>query len=258
MARMVGKPACFDDVELGPVREGFPTALVGDELIGEVLAVCVVHSLHDDAGSVGTTAIDKRAVPGPVKVNKLGLHGDVQADRKHHGGVDQAIYAMCHQEILHWEESLGRAIPFGCFGENLRVDGPVDDLEIGARVRIGNVVLEATGTRNPCATFARWMGRPTMVKDFSRRERSGVYFKVLRTGTIEAGENMEAISAPGHGVSCSRWYSYHNPTDAAVLLRAHETERGTRDLAQFRLCERMLRDATRAASRSQLPKDSPS
>ena len=48
-------------------------------------------------GSVGVTAIDKRPVSDPVHVHKLGLHADVHASRKRHGGELQALY-VCTQE----------------------------------------------------------------------------------------------------------------------------------------------------------------
>ena len=70
-----------------------------------VLAVCRVHQLLPDEGSVGVTAIDKRPVEGPVKVHKLGLHGDVQASRIHHGGEDQAIYAYSQADADYWVEA---------------------------------------------------------------------------------------------------------------------------------------------------------
>ncbi|MFT0847031.1 MOSC domain-containing protein [Actinomycetaceae bacterium L2_0104] len=257
---MIAAHSVFDD-ELGPVRDGFPRALGAGAHVGEVLAVCVVHRLHPDPGTVGVTAIDKRAVEGQVKVTKLSLYGDVQADRKHHGGVDQALYAIAQEEMEHWERELGRPFAAGQFGENLRIAGPLDALEIGARVRVGGVLLEATGTRNPCSTFARWVGHAAMVKEFSRRENAGVYFKVVKTGRIGAGDTMEVVSTPGHGVSCARWYRYQNPSDARRLLQAHESGNvSTREpvgpaaeqvaLAEFQLCERMLRLATTAASRT--------
>ena len=56
-----------------------------------LVAVCAVHSLHPDSGSVGVTAIDKRAIEGSVRVGKLGIRSDVQASRKHHGGPDKAV-----------------------------------------------------------------------------------------------------------------------------------------------------------------------
>lgn len=45
-----------------------------------VVAVCRVHQLLPDTSSVGVTAIDKRPAEGPVKVHRLGLQGDIQAN----------------------------------------------------------------------------------------------------------------------------------------------------------------------------------
>ncbi len=69
-----------------------------------LIAACVVAELRADAGYFGVTAIDKRAVDGTVKVTKFGLRGDVQADRKHHGGLDKALYAYSHADAEYWEE----------------------------------------------------------------------------------------------------------------------------------------------------------
>lgn len=83
-----------------------------------------------------------------------------------------------------------------------------------------------------------------MVKEFSQREKSGVYFKVIKTGRIiVAGDQMEVISTPGHGVSCARWYRYGNPQDAQRLLWAH----GVRARKRFALCDAC------SASRRRLP-----
>ena len=90
-----------------------------------LLAVCRVHQLLPDEGSVGVTAIDKRPVDGPVRVHKLGLHGDVQASRIHHGGEDQALYAYSQSDADYWIGELERELPPGIFGENLRVAGIV-------------------------------------------------------------------------------------------------------------------------------------
>ena len=77
-----------------------------------VLAVCRVHQLlPDPLGSVGVTAIDKRPIEGPVKVHKLGVHGDVQASRLHHGGEDQAIYAYSQEDADYWSGGLQRDLP---------------------------------------------------------------------------------------------------------------------------------------------------
>ena len=88
-----------------------------------VVAVCRVHQLMPDTSNVGVTAIDKRPAEGPVKVHRLGLQGDIQANRVHHGGPDQALYAYSQEDADYWAGELQRDLPPGIFGENLRVAG---------------------------------------------------------------------------------------------------------------------------------------
>ncbi|QCR53942.1 MOSC domain-containing protein [Brachybacterium sp. SGAir0954] len=175
---------------------------------GAVEAVCVVGALRPDAGSVGTTAIDKRPVDGPVAIGELGLYADVQADRAHHGGPDQAVYAIDAAEAEHWSAQLGRPIPAGGLGENLRVGGlAVDDLEIGARVRAGSALLEVTAPRTPCLTFQRWMGTDDFRARYHERGRTGVYFRVLERGEVRAGDELLVESVPGHGATVAAVYA---------------------------------------------------
>jgi MOSC domain-containing protein YiiM len=168
--------------------------------MGRLIAPCVVLQLHDDAGTVGTTAIDKRPVDGAVKVGKLGLYADVQADRKHHGGEEQAVYAYAAEDADWWAEQLGRDIPPGLFGENLRVEGlEVSNARVGERWKVGEkVVLEVTSPRTPCMTFARWMGEENngWVRRFSDARRLGAYLRVVSTGSVQAGDTIEVLPAP--------------------------------------------------------------
>lgn len=158
-----------------------------------ILAVCVVHALRPDDGPVGVTAIDKRPVAGPVRVGQLGLRADVQADRRFHGGEAQAVYAYGQDDADHWATALGRDLPPGWFGENLRVEGLDPSVaRLGERWRVGaDVLLEVTGPRVPCATFARWVGGDDergWVRRFAREGRVGAYLRVLQRGAVSAGD----------------------------------------------------------------------
>jgi MOSC domain-containing protein YiiM len=170
-----------------------------------LLAACVVSALRPDRGN-GTTAIDKRAIGGSVAVRRLGLFADVQADRKHHGGADKALYAYSQADADFWALELGRELPFGWFGENLRVDGiDMNAAIVGTRYRIGStVVVEATMPRSPCGTFARWVGGADergWVKRFGEEGRIGAYLRVVTTGRIQAGDSVETIAVPSDGPS---------------------------------------------------------
>jgi len=169
--------------------------------VPRLVAVCVVHALRSDSGSVGVTAIDKRPVEGAARVGPLGIRGDVQASRKHHGGPDKAVYAYAQEDAEHWAAELDRDLPPGWFGENLRVAGiDVNAARIGEIWRVGDTVeLEVTMPRTPCATFARWVGGTAgrgWVKRFSDEGRLGAYLRVRRSGEIRAGDAVEVLSSP--------------------------------------------------------------
>jgi MOSC domain-containing protein YiiM len=187
-----------------------------------VLAVCRVHQLLSDEGSVGVTAIDKRPIDGPVRVHKLGLHGDIQASRIHHGGVDQALYAYSQDDADYWVGELQRELPPGTFGENLRVTGvETSKAVIGERWKIGlDVEVEVTSPRVPCATFQRRMDEAQWVKRFTEAGRVGTYLRVIRTGTIQAGDHIHRLFVPTHGVTIGKWFSDPSIEDIEALRDA--------------------------------------
>jgi len=192
--------------------------------VAEIVAVCTVHALLPDR-SIGVTAIDKRAADGPLRVRKLGVHGDLQADRKWHGGEDQAVYAYAEEDAEWFARDLGRDVPAGTFGENLRTRGvDVSGAVIGERWRIGEkLVLEVTSPRNPCGTFERRMGVKGWVKRFAAYGAPGAYFRVVRAGDVAAGDTVEVVDRPDHGVTIGGWYTREDPDDAQRLLDAAAT-----------------------------------
>lgn len=153
------------------------------------------------------TAIRKRPVdrvvvraPGPRQGGLgSGVVGDGTGSRRHHGGDTQAVYAFAREELDWWGGALDREIPDGLFGENLTTVGlDVDGALAGERWRVGTALLEVTGPRIPCATFAGRMGERGWVRRFAERGHTGAYLAVVEAGVIEPGDPVEVESRPDH------------------------------------------------------------
>nr|WP_202422422.1 MOSC domain-containing protein [Gordonia sp. SID5947] len=174
-----------------------------DPTTGVVLAVCVAT---DDVtfDNIRSSGIDKRPQADRIAVGELGLATDHVVDTKYHGGIEQAVYAYSEREAARWAEELGRDLPFGWFGENLRVDGmPITDSVVGERWAIGDdgLVLETTIPRTPCRVFAAWADEPQWVKRFQQRADTGAYLRVVTPGSVGAGDIVRIVGQPSHGVT---------------------------------------------------------
>ncbi len=157
----------------------------------KILAVCLGRP-EILPGKKYKTGINKLAIQGPIMVDAEGLVGDAILNRKHHGGVDQAVYIEGSIDLDWWQAELGRDLPYGTFGENLVIEGLESAmLAAGDRLAIGEVLLEVTSARIPCATFAAKMDEPTFVKRYTRAARPGAYARVLQGGMVEAGQAVE-------------------------------------------------------------------
>ncbi|SNS94484.1 MOSC domain-containing protein YiiM [Geodermatophilus pulveris] len=173
-------------------------------MTARVEAVCVAAAGVLEIPGRGPTrsAIDKRPVPGRVAVGPLGLDGDTQVNRKHHGGEGQAVYAYAGEDAAWWERELGRDLPAGRFGENLRTAGiDLTAALLGECWEVGTALVEVTAPRTPCAKFQAYWGVPRLVRRFTGRGAPGAYLRVLRPGDVGAGDPLTVVSRPDHGVT---------------------------------------------------------
>ena len=139
------------------------------------------------------TGIYKEPVLFRVRARRLGLEGDVQADRRVHGGPEMAVYAYDLSGYAHWRRELGVDFPFGQFGENLTVEGmPETEVRIDDVYRIGGALLQVSKPRSPCFKLALKMERPTFPKAFLESGRTGFYLRVLEEGELGAGDSIDA------------------------------------------------------------------
>jgi MOSC domain-containing protein YiiM len=190
----------------------------------KILAVCVGHA-EKLPGKSYKTGINKHPLAGSVMVDAEGLVGDAICNRKHHGGVDQAVYVEGSLTLDWWSAELARTIAPGAFGENIVIDGLDNRLvAVGDRFIAGDLVLEVTSARIPCATFSARMGDPTFVKRYTKAGRPGIYCRVIRGGTATAGEAIEWLPFAGERVTMPEMMATFgrrlSPDDRARYLAA--------------------------------------
>ena len=169
----------------------------------KVISVNIGHAQRiETAKSTDLTGIFKMPSASSVYVTSLGLEDDAVCDVKHHGGVDQAVYVYGEPDYRWWSYELGRELHPGTFGENVTISGLESAaLSIGDRLHAGEVILEVTAPRIPCATLAARMGDPQFVKRFRQAERPGLYCRVIREGYIQAGEPVRLEPYAGETIT---------------------------------------------------------
>ncbi len=177
-------------------------------------------------GARAETGIYKESVEGEVTITKRGLDGDAVMDRKHHGGVDQAVYVYFADDYRWWAEQLGHELPPGTMGENLTIAGVEGrSVAVGDRFTMDEVVLEVTSHRTPCMTFARKMGDPGWVRRFHKAGRPGAYCRVVSAGAVHAGEPVRHTPFAGERITVSALMALDGvrEIDQDFLLRALST-----------------------------------
>lgn len=164
-------------------------------------------------GTGTLTGIYKEQVTGPVAIGRDGIEGDVIADRKHHGGLDQAIYVYFEGDYEFWAREGIEPSP-GLFGENLTIHGPDSaTTAIGDRFTLGEAVLEVTYHRTPCITFSAKMGDPRWLKRFHRARRPGAYCRVIQPGSVSAGMDITVAPYSGERISVSELMGFDGVAD---------------------------------------------
>ena len=183
------------------------------------------------------TGIFKNPVPGPVRLAMDGFPGDAILNTRHHGGVDQAVYAYSLDDYDWWAGQTDREFFPRLFGENLTIRGLPTDMHVGDRLLIGEVVLEATAPRIPCSTFAARMDDPGFGMTFRKAERPGIYFRVLNEGEVSVGDAVTAVETTEHNVTILDLFRYkyslsHEAGELRRCLEAPIAERMRADIEQ--------------------------
>jgi len=168
------------------------------------------QSIGVRAGEIVHSAIGKRPLGKlSVFVGRLGLAGDIQADKSVHGGVDKAVYAYPLDHAAFWQQHGVEQAP-GTFGENLTLEGLDEEtVAIGDRFRVGEALLEVSEPRGPCYKLDMHL-RTGAAGLMTISGRCGFYLRVIEEGVL-----------PADGAKCSRETRSDGPNVRETFLARH-------------------------------------
>jgi ferredoxin-NADP reductase/MOSC domain-containing protein YiiM len=166
------------------------------------------------------TGIWKRPVDGPQQVRRLNIDGDGQGDLAGHGGEQRAVFVYQIESYQYWQGQLGRDdFEYGQFGENFTITGLADDqVCIGDRYQVGEALLEVTQPRVTCYRVGIRMNEPRMPSLLVSHHRPGFYFRVLREGAVQAGDEIVQVAAGPEAMTVTE-------VDGLLYLPGHSRDR---------------------------------
>ena len=110
-----------------------------------------------------------------------------------------------------------RELTPGTFGENLTISNLESaPLAIGDRLHIGGVILEVTAPRIPCGSWRSGWAIRASWRVSASLERPGAYCRVIREGTIQAGEAVTWEPYAGEKVTLAEVFSDYYESDHAL------------------------------------------
>ncbi|HEY7335779.1 MAG TPA: MOSC domain-containing protein [Bryobacteraceae bacterium] len=152
--------------------------------------------------NVSRGGVPKHAIADAM-VTPLGIEGDMHAHPAIHGGPLKALLLMTSEGIDELREA-GFPVYYGALGENITTRGlDRKTMRLGQRWRVGNIVVELTKVRVPCATIDVY---GAAIKDAiydqvvkagdpssPRWGLSGFYASIVRPGPIWPGDPIAPL-----------------------------------------------------------------
>ncbi|KAK3370303.1 pyruvate kinase-like protein [Podospora didyma] len=171
------------------------------------------------------SGIDKSLCNGPVHISSLGIDGD-EHDLTFHGGVDKAIHGYCSSHYPDWRQEFPSAADRfrpGGFGENF-VTAQMNEktLCIGDVVAVGDdehgVLLQVSLPRQPCFKLNHRFVLKNFAPNTYKTSRTGWYYRVLREGTVKAGDMIRLVERkhPKWTIERVQEYLHRNQNDEAM------------------------------------------
>ncbi|BFU60815.1 MULTISPECIES: MOSC domain-containing protein [Rodentibacter] len=164
-----------------------------------VIKIGLVEQITFDDGITYESAIRKQPVAS-AKIHMLGAEGNDVGLKKHHGGVDKALFFMSNVSFSALNYLLDEDFSYtgvAVYGENFVVSGfDEDSVCVGDRFKIGSTLLEVSQPRKPCERLSKNTNNKETQKVVYSSGWTGWYVRVIEEGEITQGDELILQSRP--------------------------------------------------------------
>jgi len=124
------------------------------------------------------------------EVDELGIDGDIQVDKRFHGGVDKAIHIGSSLHFKKYQKEHQCELDKLAFGCNILIDSyDENDIYVGDIYSIGDIEIQVTQPRQPCWKIGELFGK-TASRYIIKNYATGWYVRVLNGGTLDINDKM--------------------------------------------------------------------
>ncbi len=201
-----------------------------------------------------TSAINKVRTAKPVLLTQLGLEGDEQAEKQHHGGKEMALLHYPFEHYATWRSEYPQKselfVEPGTFGENICTVGMTEETVcIGDIYSIGEATVQVSQGRQPCWKLNVRFEIESMAMRLQETKRSGWYYRVLEPGLIAQGDEIRLDERPNDSWPIARvLHFFHdeclNETALKEITNLKELCSPWRQIAERRLAKKEVEDWT--------------
>ncbi len=125
-----------------------------------------------------------------AQVNKLGIIGDFQCDKRYHGGEDKALHIGSNIHFKNFKELYGKDMDPLAMGCNIIIDNLTEkDICAGDIYEMGDIEIEITQPRQPCWKIGVLYGKE-LKRFIEKQSATGWYVKVLKEGILKKSDKM--------------------------------------------------------------------
>ena len=140
------------------------------------------------------SSYEKKKSEDIVHVGFLGINGDTQGDKEHHGGVDKAVCVYSDNSYKFFKEEHNLDLPTCALGENITLlDCDDKDICLADRFSCGEVIFEVCQPRQPCWKISSIVGIKNLTALVVKESKTGFYLRVIKEGKLSKDDSFELI-----------------------------------------------------------------